>query len=542
MAVVLPFENLGPPEHAYFAAGMTDEITNRLSAVSNLGVISRTSAVQYDRSGKTLRQIGEDLGVDYVLEGTVRWAPTPDGGGQVRINPRLIRVTEDLPVWSETYDRQMTDIFTVQTEIASQVIEALGVTLMGGESDRVSEAPTDNLAAYEAYTKAMDFQDPDLETWDRTRVELLETAVRLDPGFVQAWAELVFHHVAQYREVEHTEERLDRARQALEGTEAAGPDHPKTHWARGYYHYYGFREYERALAEFQAAAAALPNDAEARRAIAYILRRQGDFRGCIENLEQAIRLDPKNEEGISNLAGTYEALRRFDEAIAAYGRARELAPRDDDLALGAMMCHIRGFGDFEAAKAILAEGPGQNPMFHTFSKILLALMQDRLDEAETLVLELPEDHPFVRVNKLAMLGFIRAGAGKPGKDEALDRAIAACKELLDRSPGNQVIRELLAGVYSVRGDHPAALREARVAVDLGAKDKAEAPQQQELLAEVYARAGREAEALEILDRLLETDYLEPLTVHMLEHDPRYRVLRGRADFEALLEKHRERIP
>jgi tetratricopeptide (TPR) repeat protein len=286
----------------------------------------------------------------------------------------------------------------------------------------------------------------------------------------------------------------------------------------------------------------LPNDAEARRAIGYILRRKGDFEGCLENLEQAIRLDPRNYEAHSNAGGTLQALRRFDEAVAAYDRARELRPRDDDLAFDTIMCHVRGFGDLEAAEAILAEGPGGNPIFHRFARTLVAMMQGRFDEAESLIRELPDDHPFIRVNKLAFLGFIQKGAGKEGADEVLARAIAACKDLLESSPGNLQIRSLLASTYSVHGDHEAALQEARVAVDLGAKDQAEAPQQQELLAEVYARAGREEEAVEILDRLLDARYLEPLTVHMLEIDPRWQPLWGRPAFNVLLEKHRERVP
>ena len=188
MMVVLPFENLGPAEEAYFAAGMTEEITSRLSAVSGLGVISRTSATQYDRTGKTMRQIADDLGVDYVVEGTVRWARGSDGIDRVRITPQLIRVTDDTPVWSESYDRQIDDIFEVQTEIASHVIDQLGVTLLGNERDNLEKAPTQNVAAYQLYLQAQDLNEDNWEKYDQVMVELLEEAVALDPGFIQAWS------------------------------------------------------------------------------------------------------------------------------------------------------------------------------------------------------------------------------------------------------------------------------------------------------------------------------------------------------------------
>jgi serine/threonine protein kinase len=258
MVVVLPFENLGPPEEAYFAAGMTEEITSRLATIGDLGVISRTSATQYDRAGKTTRQIGEDLGVDYVVEGTVRWARAGGGQDRVRITPTLIRVTDDSQLWSDSFDRQIDDIFAVQTEIASQVIEQMGITLIGAEQANLADAPTDNLEAYELYLQAEEYRHENPFEWERRRVEMLEEVVALDPDFLQAWAALSTHHSGWFMTVDKTEERLARSRAALEKAEAIDPGHPSTHLSRGDYLYRGLREYGRATPRARASQATWP--------------------------------------------------------------------------------------------------------------------------------------------------------------------------------------------------------------------------------------------------------------------------------------------
>ena len=242
--VVLPFENLGPAEQAYFAAGITDEITGRLAAVSGLGVISRTSATAYDRSGKSMNQVGTDLGVGYVLEGTVRWAPPMEGQGRVRITPHLVRVADDTQLWSETYDREMTDIFEVQSEIAGHVIDQLGVTLLGAEREVIEERPTENVEAYQFYLRAWEWDRSwTLSRIDRHVVKNLEQAVRLDPDFLEAWAGQANHHSLYYGEFwDRSEERLSRSKRALGRAVAINPTHPETLSARGYYAFRGFRE------------------------------------------------------------------------------------------------------------------------------------------------------------------------------------------------------------------------------------------------------------------------------------------------------------
>jgi TolB-like protein len=185
MLVVLPFENLGPPEDEYFADGMTEEITSRLAALHGLGVISRSSSIQYKKTDKTIRKIGEELGVDYVLEGTVRWDRGPEGMGRVRVTPQLIRVSDDIHFWSERYDREIEDIFMVQSEIAEQIIKQLDLTVLEPEREALLARPTDNIEAYDYYLRGLELWRKGWYSADPQELEqaiqTLEKATKLDP-------------------------------------------------------------------------------------------------------------------------------------------------------------------------------------------------------------------------------------------------------------------------------------------------------------------------------------------------------------------------
>ena len=212
--------------------------------------------------------------VDYILGGTVRWGGQGDGVTRVRISPELIRVADDRQIWTETYDREIDDIFEVQSDIANEVIDALGVTLMGGEQEELDAAPTDNVEAYRAFLKARDLElhGGSLEALTTEAEAQYSRAVGLDRGFVEAWSRLSIHHSNMYASFDRTEQRLSKAKEALEKAEALGRDLPKVRQARGFYHYYGFREYDLALEEFQEASAVVPNDSELRAAIGLIFR------------------------------------------------------------------------------------------------------------------------------------------------------------------------------------------------------------------------------------------------------------------------------
>lgn len=535
MAVVLPFENLGPAEDEYFAAGITDEISGRLASVNSLGVISRQTAARYAGTGKSIQEIGDELEVDYVLGGTVRWARQGDGTSRVRISPELIRVSDDRQIWTETYDREIEDIFEVQSDIANEVIDALGVTLLGGEQEELDAAPTDNVEAYQAFLRARDLElhGATLEELTTGAEAQYERAVELDPGFVEAWSRLSIHHSNMYTGFERTEERLSKAKAALERAEALGHDLPNVKLARGFYHYYGFREYDQALDEFQEASAVVPNDSELRAAIGLIYRRQGKLEEALSELEAAEELDPQNGNVLGNLSSTFRAMRRTEETLAIDDRMVALSP--DDNSYFNQSGHVAALtGDLAEAHKILdqASGSSEFSVFNWASQLLnerdFVGVIDRLEPMES-------DNPLIQAFRATILGWARRM--EYGLDAArgdLESAINLFEAILEEAPSNADVRQVLGLNYAQLGDSEAAIREARLAVDLTAKDAFSGPVAVENLAAVYALVDRRDDALKQIERLLAMEYQDSLTVHRLGYEFQWDPLRDDPRFQELV--------
>jgi len=536
MAVVLPFDNLGSADDAYFAAGMTDELTSRLSAVKGIGVISRTSAKQYDRTGKTVRQIGEDLGVDYVVEGSVRFAKRAGGSGKVRITPLLIRVKDDTQMWSQTYDRNIDDVFTVQTEIANNVVDALGVELGATEKEMLATVPTDNMEAYEAYIKGKEYKNPggDFIAEEAEQRRLFELATRLDPQFLDAWVELSMHHSSVYNSpMDKTEARINAARAAMQRAEAIDPDNPRTRLARGAYYYYGFRDYERALEEFVAATQVAPNDSEALAMVAYIYRRQGKMAEHIATLEQALQLDPRNDNNAFNLAGSYASLREFDKAIANYDRALDLNPDQYSAVMGKAQALSKSTGDYKTVMAFLDSVKPSVP--RSFSIVFANIRYGELVKARSVAEQLPEiadEFTVWKVGLLSQIDYLEGGRNAAMKN--LKAAEQLSRAILQNSPGNSPIRQGLSVSLALQGRGDEAVQEARLAADITAKDQYEGPGALENLAGVYTIIGRHNDAIDILKRLLKTTYQDPITEMDLKQDPRWAPLREQPRFSELV--------
>jgi TolB-like protein len=286
---VLPFENLGAPEDEYFADGITDEITSKLAVVAGLAVISRTSATKYKNTDKGLREIGKELGVDYVLEGTIRW----DKRGEhekVRITPQLINVSDDFHVWAENYEREIEEIFAVQADIASQIAEALDIALLTSESQSLEARPTESFDAYQAYLRGVDLSRQESRVDDkRLGIQMLERAVELDPEFALAYATLSEAHSLMYfLGWDRTEARLSRARAAVDTALELQPDLSEAHLALAKYHYNGDQDYERALDVLTIVEKALPNDSQILKA--RIQARRGEYEEAVDLLEAAFEL------------------------------------------------------------------------------------------------------------------------------------------------------------------------------------------------------------------------------------------------------------
>ena len=327
MLAVLPFENLGPTEHEYFADGITEEITTQLAKLSDLGVISRTSAMKYKDSNKSLREIGEELGVDYALEGSVRWDKSGDQNN-VRITTQLIRINDDTHLWADNFDRVYDQIFALQSEIAQKVASALDVTLLEPERAALAVRPTKNLDAYDLYLRGRSQYENTHDPKDAdAALAMIEQAVALDSTFSRAQAYLARTYSNQYFNRVHPDQpRVKQARAAALAATRHSAGQPAGSIAMGYYYYYADRNYVRALAEFEKAAKLQPNDADVLEAMAYVQRRQGKWEESVKNLERAMEIDPENTSRIINLSQTLGYMRRWNEAEAWLKRGLAKAP------------------------------------------------------------------------------------------------------------------------------------------------------------------------------------------------------------------------
>jgi len=466
----------------------------------------------------------------------VRWAKTPDGKGRVRITPQLVRVADDTPMWSETYDREVTDIFDIQTEIANRVVDALGVTLQAGEREQLGERLTSSLEANEllvrAKTSTCSFF---IAGCAEEIVGLLEQALALDPKFLAAWYELSFHHASMYHlDIDRTEARLARAKDALDHAVAIDPEHPFTRLARGFYYYYGFRDYDRALLEFQAVVAERPNDAEAHWAASLIHRRKGAWEESRREMERAIELDPKNSDFLWDLADTYDALRRPELAMKTFERAQAI---HDDVGLTTEMVStiLRYSPGTDKGRAVLDRAPNQDDPNLVWAWTNIYLQERNFTKAIELLQRVEAGEPAGRAQVQGFVAIMEAlRDGKEKARPSLERAADASTLVARDSPSNAGMRITLAMLYAYLGRADEALREAKVAVDLTAKDMMSAPQALEALAIVYAHLGRADEAVELITRVLGMNYDEPLTVYSLQKDPRWDPLRDNPKFQALL--------
>jgi TolB-like protein/Tfp pilus assembly protein PilF len=363
---VLPFENRSrDPDNAFFTDGVQDEILTDLAKIADLKVISRTSVMQY-KSGlaRNLRKIGEELGVAHVVEGSVQRA-----ANKIRVNAQLIDARNDAHLWAQTYDRDLADVFAIQSEIAKAIADQLQAKLSPNEKKAIEQPPTTDLAAFDLYSRAKSLLltasfsvtgEPDL----RKAIELLDEVVKRDPSFFDGYCQLAYAHEQLYavRGSDHTPARLALAEAALQAATRLRPDAAETHLARAQYLYYGLRDYAGALAELEIARRALPNDPRLFELTGYILRRRGQPEQGLRNLERAVELDPRNFDTLQQIALSYQSLGRYAEAIAALDRALAIVPDNVETRANRELYYVCWKGDtrpvHQTIDAILAQGPG----------------------------------------------------------------------------------------------------------------------------------------------------------------------------------------
>src|SRR6266436_5687467 len=379
---VLPFQNLSDEkENAYFADGMQDDILTNLSKIGDLKVISRMSVMSYRGDAlRNAREIGKALGVGALLEGSVRRA-----GNRVRVSVQLINANNDEHIWAEDYDRDLTDVFEIQTDLAQKIASALQAKLSPNEKERLDRQPTKDPNAYLLFIRAHDYANrPDDFRDDSLKAEeLFEQAIKLDPKFALAFAGLSTAESMLYHFWDPVPARREKARLNADESLRLQPNLPEGHLALGFSYYYGDRDYERALAEFEIAKRDLPNEAQAYMAIGAIQRRQGKWTESIGNLEKAAALDPKNASMLINLASSYMAVRNFEAADKTLDRAIAIAPKSfSTLALKAYLA-AEWRGDLSVAEKQFSSFPADiDPGgLVTWARYWMLLWQRKFPEA-----------------------------------------------------------------------------------------------------------------------------------------------------------------
>jgi serine/threonine protein kinase/tetratricopeptide (TPR) repeat protein len=355
---VLPFENMGQADDDYFADGITDEITSRLGSIPGLKVISRSSAMRYKGTTKSTREIGRELGASYILEGTIRWDKSGDVD-QVRITPQLVKVSDDYQMWSNNYQRDLKQIFEVQANIADQIVDALGLTLLASDSVRTAKPPTENMTAYDFYLKGIEHAHRGLDQNDLlSAIAMFDSALAYDSNFALAWAQksMVETVYAFGYDVESDRSRADVARKAMERSLQLDPALPAAHLARGTYFNFIKRDYETALAEFMKAKSELVNDPDLSESVGIVKLRQGKWEEAIENFEDAIKGDPLTVERYFWGATVYTMVRNYEKADEFLNRAMALDATASESYLAKVYTCLLRAGDLECARRIFEQG------------------------------------------------------------------------------------------------------------------------------------------------------------------------------------------
>ena len=538
---VLPFENLSrDPDNAFFTDGVQDQILTALAKVADLKVISRTSAMQY-KSGiaRNLREIGQQLGVAHLLEGSVQRA-----GNKVRVNAQLIDARTDAHLWAENYDRPLADVFAIQSEIAQSIAEQLQARLSSRERKAIAEAPTTDLVANELYLRARKLQDFGGADGYRQAIGLLEEAVRRDPKFALAYAALSAVHLILYWEgTDHTLARREQARIALQKAQELQPDAGGVHLAAGRYAYHGFRDYDRARQEFEAALRVLPNHSPVYMITAAVDRRQGRWDDALRHFDRAVELDPLNFTNLQESAFTREILNRFEEARPLLERALAINPKNSHVRVELAMLPYYQAADVRAWRVemdkILGEGR------EATSPAALWLVQCALAErnsaaADAALAVIPEAgaaNPYDNsvTPREFFVGLVaRTFGDKAGAEAAFTRARVIAAKKAEEQPEYAAAWSLLGMCDAALGHKSDAIAEGRRACELlpVAKDAMDGPSFLNNLAVIYAWVGEKDLALQALAELARTP--GGITFGELKLQPQWDPLRGDPRFEQLV--------
>jgi TolB-like protein len=510
---VLPFENLSSDkENAFFAQGIQDEIITTLSKISGLKVISRTSTANYKTKPENLPEIARELRVANILEGSVQKV-----GEKVHINVQLIQAENDGHLWAQSYDRQLTDIFNVEAEVAKSIADSLSATLSPQEKERVEAKPTNNADAYVLYLRARDYQTrPDNLLQDfESAARLYEQAIALDPSFALARARLSATESTIYHFFEPTETRKQKADAEAAESLRLRPDLGEGHLALGLYFYYEKADYEKALQEFHLAAIALPNDGDVGLYVAAVQRRQGHWTECIAAYRAAEAVDPRNSVMLYDASQTYFGLRDWQTAMERMDRVLVLAP--DSLNVKIQRGYIEFFakGSTAPIKTALDQiPPNMDPDgVVTCAQWEVSLMDRDPAAAEKALaqcrLESVSSQTGVPLPKSYLQACVDLVRGDAAKAQAgFEAARPILEATVAKSPQDAIRHAQLGLLYAFMGRKAEALREGEHATQLKpiSRDVIEGAAAEDFLALIYARTGQPDQAIARVERLLSTPF------------------------------------
>jgi len=544
---VLPFENLSEDKsNAYFADGIQDEILTRLSKIADLKVISRTSTQRYKNTSQDLSKIANQLGVVNLLEGSVQ--KTND---QVRVNVQLIRAADDSHLWAETFDRKLTDIFSVESEVAKSIADQLRAHLTGREEQAIAAKPTDNPDAYDAYLRGLAYT---LKTGDTPANALgaqkyLREAVRLDPKFALSWALLSYVDALGYLTLtlQPTVALREETRQAAETALTLQPKLGEAIVAKGYYHYACLKDYDTAVRYFEQARPFLPNSSQIPESLAYVARRRGQWDQSETFFNEAERLDPRNVNLLTSHAASSIVRRRFPEALRKLDQVLDVTPDDvDTLAVKAAIAQAEG--DLRRASALLAPlRPNADDTIALGTQVYQAILERRPVQIIPRLKEiLAKPDPalgYFNGELRFWLGWAQeVGGDHAAAHESWRQARAELEPFLKEQAENPALIGDLALTNMGLGDKAAALAlsERAMAVIPIEKDVVGGPTPLEVLARVAAQLGERDRAIAALQKLLSIPYAGPLasnlplTPGLLRLDPMFDPLRNDPRFQELI--------
>ncbi len=544
---VLPFENLSDDKNAaYFADGIQDEILTKLASIADLKVISRTSTAKYKSKPEDLKTVSQQLGVATVLEGSVQKA-----ADKVRVNVQLIDARADSHLWAKSYDRDLKDVFAVESEVAQEIADSLQAKLSPAEASTLATAPTKDPGAYDLFLKG-EYEERlaenslDAESFDRAAAWYRQ-AIAGDPKFALAMARLVQNRIQRHWFIERmSESELAQIRSMAEQAVALAPDLAQVHVALGQFYYHGYRQYKQALAEFERALQLQPNASTAVEYSGYVHRRQGQWERCLDELKRALDGDPRNASIVANIANTYFSMRMWKEAERTARDALQIDPQAADAMRTLLQSIIGRSGDITEAQRALATFPAENKILinSNFGDIRF-MIGDRADifvvardfDAALRVWEAPGNTVNDERSRLAARVAIRVLAGDLiGAQLEAEKARQLLEERLRELPNDISSMVKLSWVYLALAHQGDATKLARQAADLLPPEKDAIVGNQILtgLAEIEACTGAVAEAIGILRHQLSVPAGGSVSIARLKIDPVWDPIRNDAGFQQLL--------